>query len=353
MFMQAMYIWQDGTKPSQQLRSKVKIIYTDKDYLSLEDCPLWSFDGSSTGQASGGNSDLVLKPVALKLDPLYSQKNYLVLCEVFNADMKTPHETNHRYHLRQLMTPEVLKLKPWIGFEQEYTLFSTIPGEKSLPLGWPKQGEPRAQGPFYCGVGADEAYGRPLVDAHARACLDIGLMYAGNNAEVMPGQWEFQIGLRGVLTEDPEPLRVCDDLIFARWLLFRMGEEHNIAATLHPKPMKGNWNGAGKHTNFSTILTRDKQKGLKAIEEAVAKLAVKHHKHIQVYGAYLDERLTGEHETAKITDFTHGVADRGASIRIPLSVHLNGHGYFEDRRPGANANPYDVATALVETVCCT
>ena len=161
-----------------------------------------------------------------------------------------------------------------------------------------------------------------------------------------------QIGLRGVEGENPEPLRVCDDLIFARWLLFRMGEEHNIAATLHPKPMKGNWNGAGKHTNFSTVFTRDKQQGLKAIEEAIHKLGKYHNEHINVYGAYLDERLTGEHETAKITDFTYGVADRSASIRIPLAVHLNGYGYFEDRRPGANANPYEVASVLVKTVCC-
>lgn len=351
MFMQAMYIWQDGTQPSQQLRCKVKIIHKKEKTLTLADCPEWSFDGSSTGQASGTNSDLVLKPVALRVAPQGIGTDYLVLCEVFNADSTTPHETNHRYNLRQLITPDVSKLKPWIGFEQEYTLFSTMPGVKSLPLGWPKEGEPRAQGPFYCGVGADEAYGRPLVDAHARACLDIGLMYAGNNAEVMPGQWEFQIGLRGILDEEPEPLRVCDDLIFARWLLFRMGEEHNIAATLHPKPMKGNWNGAGKHTNFSTTLTRDKKNGLKAIEDAIKKLANKHEQHIQVYGAYLDERLTGDHETANITDFTYGVAHRGASIRIPLSVHLNGHGYFEDRRPGANANPYDVASALIDTVC--
>ena len=236
--------------------------------------------------------------------------------------------------------------KPWIGFEQEYTLF-----DGSTPLGWPDRGYPAPQGPFYCGVGADEVFGRPLVEEHTQACMDADLMIFGINAEVMPGQWEFQIGYRGIDSESADPLTVCDHLWIARWLLYRLGENYGISATLHPKPVKGDWNGAGKHTNFSTKAMRDPKTGITAINKAIEALSQRHQEHIAVYGHGLEERLTGKHETASIKTFNSGVSNRSASIRIPRAVALNGYGYFEDRRPGANANPYEVAAALVRTVC--
>jgi len=345
MISQATYIWIDGSEPSQTLRSKVKMLPHPKGEMTLKDFPEWGYDGSSTNQAQGRDSDLTLKPVCFVNDPLLGADNYLVLCEVMNAD-GSPHPTNHRAKLRAVMEKIGKKHDPWVGFEQEYTLFR---GQQ--PLGWPDRGYPAPQGPFYCGVGADEVFGRHIVEEHAAACIEAGLMIHGTNAEVMPGQWEFQIGYRGIENEIADPITTSDHLWLARWLLFRIGEDYDINARLHPKPVKGDWNGAGKHTNFSTKATRDPKTGMQAIQKAIKALEKNHAKHIKVYGADLELRLTGKHETAPIDKFSSGIADRGASVRIPRSVANKGYGYFEDRRPGANADPYEVSTVLIETVC--
>jgi glutamine synthetase len=342
---QATYIWIDGTSPTQTLRSKMRVVPHKNKTISLNEFPEWAFDGSSTYQASGHDSDLILKPVCFVKDPILGEDNYLVLCEVLNPDGSS-HPSNKRAKLTQVMANGGSQLDPWIGFEQEYTLFK---GQQ--PLGWPERGYPAPQGPFYCGVGSDEVFGRALVEKHAKACLDAGLMLYGTNAEVMPGQWEFQIGYRGMDTESADPVTVCDHLWLARWLLYRIGEEFDISAKLHPKPVKGDWNGAGKHTNISTKETRDPKTGMDAIHKAIKVLEARHKEHIAVYGADLELRLTGKHETANINQFLAGVGHRGASVRIPAPVAKKGYGYLEDRRPGANANPYEVAAILIETIC--
>jgi glutamine synthetase len=342
---QVTYIWIDGSSPTQNLRSKVKIVPHKKELVTLEDFPNWNFDGSSTYQAQGHDSDLTLKPIYFVPDPLTGNDDYLVLCEVLNPD-GTPHSSNKRAPLVKIMEHGGKEQDPWIGFEQEYTLFR---GQQ--PLGWPERGYPAPQGPFYCGVGADEVFGRELVEEHAQACLDAGLMLYGTNAEVMPGQWEFQLGYRGVEGESADPVTVSDQLWIGRWLLYRKGEEFDISAKLHPKPVKGDWNGAGKHTNFSTRAMRDPQTGMEAINKAIKALESRHKEHIAVYGHDLELRLTGKHETAPIHQFLAGVGHRGASVRIPRPVATLGYGYIEDRRPGANANPYEVAAKLVETIC--
>ncbi|MCB0327963.1 MAG: glutamine synthetase beta-grasp domain-containing protein [Bdellovibrionales bacterium] len=346
MIAMAEYIWIDGAKPTQKLRSKTKMveIKAPKDVV-LRDFPDWGFDGSSTYQAEGHSSDLMLKPVNFCKDPLRGEGNFLVLCEVFNSD-ETPHISNTRATLRRVLDLGAAKEESWFGFEQEYTLF-----QGRTPLGWPDGGYPAPQGPFYCGVGADEVFGRELVNEHAQACLDAGLMIYGINAEVMPGQWEYQIGYRGVETESADPLTTSDHNWMARWLLYRLGEEFNITATLHPKPIRGDWNGAGQHTNFSTKAMRSPETGKKTIDDAISKLQKKHAEHIAVYGAGLSERLTGLHETCAIDQFRSGPSDRGASIRIPLAVSRQGYGYLEDRRPGANADPYEIASRILKTIC--
>lgn len=339
------YIWIDGTSPTRKLRCKVKIMPTKSENMQLIDVPVWGFDGSSTYQADGHHSDLILQPVSMIKDPIAEGNDYLVLCEVFLPDGQ-PHPTNKRAWLREVMEKHGEGCAPWIGFEQEYTLF-----KGSRPLGWPEGGYPAPQGPFYCGIGADEVFGRQLVEAHTQACIDCGLMIAGTNAEVMPGQWEFQIGHRHLDAENPDPIKVSDHLWLARWLLYRLAENSKTTVTLDPKPVRGDWNGAGKHTNFSTAAMRQPKTGMIAIMEAIEKLSQRHKEHIAVYGHGLESRLTGLHETANISNFTHGIADRGASVRIPQHVATAGYGYLEDRRPGANADPYEVSAIMVETIC--
>ena len=329
----AEYIWIDGQKPTAKLRSKTKIIDSVK---ALGDLPEWGYDGSSTEQATGHFSDLLLRPVKMLPDPLHRDGDVLVLCEVLNPD-GTVHPSNTRAFLRQV-AEKYKEHECWFGIEQEYTLF-----EGNRPLGWPASGFPAPQGGYYCGVGADEVFGRDLVEAHADACMRAGIHIVGTNAEVMPAQWEFQVGAI------PAP-DIADELWLARWLLYRIGEEFGISATLYPKPVKGDWNGAGAHTNFSTKATRQPG-GIKVIEEAMKKLANRHDDHIKVYGAHNEERLTGQHETAPMHEFRFGISDRGASVRIPMATTKEGFGYFEDRRPAANMDPYQVCAKLIETVC--
>ncbi len=341
--VKADYIWLDGAQPTQQLRSKVKVVpYSGSVTLStFED---WGFDGSSTFQASGTDSDLTLHPVCFYPDPVRGDGSYLVMCEVLTPDNK-PHVSNSRSVLRQALESGGLAQDPWAGFEQEYTFF-----KDARPLGWPQQGFPEPQGPFYCSVGSTVAYGRDIVAEHLDLCLKAGLLIYGTNAEVMPGQWEFQIGYRGVAGEDASILKMADETWIARYLLKLIAERNGVQVSFDVKPVKGDWNGAGMHTNFSTKATRDPKTGMKAIETAIALLSKRHTEHIAKYGANNGDRLTGHHETCSIHEFRSGIANRGCSIRIPRTVAEKGYGYFEDRRPGANANPYDVAFMLVTSV---
>lgn len=345
----AEYIWLDGCYPVQGLRSKTRVVdvsaKSGEDFPKPEDFPSWSFDGSSTEQASGDDSDCLLEPVRVFHDPLRGEEHYLVFCEVNNPD-GSPHQSNRRATLRAVLAAAGSETDPWVGFEQEYTLYND-----GRPLGFPSNGFPGPQGPYYCGSGADRAFGRDLVEAHATACVAAGVQFYGLNAEVMPGQWEFQVGYRGIDGENGGALSMCDHLWVARWLLHRLGETQGVEVSFENKPVKGDWNGAGMHTNFSTSATRDPETGRRGIAEAIDRLAERHSTDINNYGDRLYERLTGQHETCDINTFKWGVAHRGASIRIPQPVELQGYGYLEDRRPGANADPYLVAASLVATVC--
>lgn len=341
----AEYIWLDGQQPTQGLRSKTRILgLPEHNDLQLHHFVSWSFDGSSTQQSSGHHSDVLLQPVCFCQDPLRGPGNYLVLCEVFCAD-GSPHPSNSRSMLREVLHQGATEEAPWFGFEQEYVLM-----QHGRPLGFPEHAMPPPQGPYYCSVGCDVAFGRPVVEAHMKACMEAGLMFYGVNAEVMPGQWEFQMGYRGVPDESGEALKVCDHMQFARWLMLRISEAHQVVVSWENKPMQGDWNGSGCHTNFSTRAMRDPQTGMRAVEQAVARLQHKHQEHVAGYGAGLAERLTGDHETCSMQEFVSGVGHRGASVRIPQQVFDQGWGYLEDRRPGANCDPYWVAARILATL---
>jgi glutamine synthetase len=326
------YIWLDGYKPTQSLRSKTMV---RSDFGgTLEECPNWVFDGSSTEQAPGGASDCILKPVMIIPDP-DKANGYLVMCEVLNAD-GTPHESNGRATIDEGDDDTDF----WFGFEQEYFLWDP---ETNLPPGFPPGGYPPPQGPYYCSVGAKNAYCRNMVDEHLDICLEAGLNVEGINAEVAAGQWEYQIFAKGAK-------RAGDEIWLSRYLLERTGEKYGLSINWHPKPLGDtDWNGSGMHANFSNEEMRTSGK-----EETFTKICEEFGKnierHISVYGADNHHRLTGKHETQSIEQFSYGVSDRGASIRIPVSTMEDGWiGRLEDRRPASNADPYKVAAAIVKT----
>ena len=290
------YIWLDGYKPTANLRSKTKIL--DDFSGKLEDVPMWGFDGSSTRQAETGSSDCLLKPVAIYPDP-DRNNGFLVMTEVLNAD-GTPHESNGR------ATIDDDDSDFWFGFEQEYFLWDT---ETNLPIGFPKDQTP--QGQFYCSAGAKNSFGREMVEEHLDMCLEAGINVEGINGEVAAGQWEFQTFAKGAKLAG-------DEMWIARYLLERIGERYGLAVEYHPKPLGDtDWNGSGMHANFSntTLRTCGSKETYEKICEAFRGVVKEH---IDVYGADNDKRLTGAHETQSINEFSYGVSDRGASIRIPI-----------------------------------
>lgn len=328
-YYKAEYIWLDGTKPTALMRSKTKILEKG------EEPPRWGFDGSSTNQAQGSASDCVLEPVFCVNDPIRGGANKLVLCEVYDTDMN-PHSTNTRAQCREV-ADRFADQQCLFGLEQEYTFMN----DQGHPLGFPSNGYPAPQGPYYCGVGGSQIFGREIVEKHLDACLEAGLKISGINAEVMPGQWEFQVGPLG-------PIEVSDHLVVARWLLCRMAEEYNCDATFDAKPARGDWNGAGCHSNFSTRAMRENYDACVAACEALGENFLEH---VKNYGHGIEDRLTGHHETQRWDTFSYGVSDRGASIRIPWQVARAKKGYIEDRRPNANVDPYIVTKLITDTVC--
>ena len=321
------YIWLDGYTPEPNIRSKTKI-YNSESEPKLEDLPIWSFDGSSTKQAEGNYSDCMLKPVKMIKDP-QRKSAYLVLCEVLNPDL-TPHCSNHRSQLKD--NPNM-----WVGFEQEYFIY-----EGDLPLGHTKGGM-KPQGEYYCGIGNGNVSGRNIVEHHLDVCLSAGLNITGINAEVVLGQWEYQVMGKGTY-------EACDQLILCRFLLERLAETYKVKIELHPKPLDGDWNGSGLHTNFSTKYMREVG-GKPYFDMLFIAMEQNHSKHIENYGSDNQMRLTGKHETQSIDKFSWGISDRGSSIRVPQATVNNGwKGYVEDRRPASNGDPYRIMKVISESV---
>tara|TARA_B110000285_G_scaffold91234_1_gene104532 strand:- start:16576 stop:17712 length:1137 start_codon:yes stop_codon:yes gene_type:complete len=335
------YIWLDGYSPEPNLRSKVKVVDAKLHEVkgkklhgvSLNDCPQWGFDGSSTKQAEGNFSDCTLNPVRLYPNPLNKGMldSYLVFCEVLNPD-GLPHDSNTRALLGGDDETDL-----WFGFEQEYTIM-----KEGKPIGFPKDGFPEPQGKYYCGVGNGQVNGRLFVEQHMENCIMAGIEITGINAEVMLGQWEYQVLGKG-------KLKSGDDLWVSRYILNQMSEDYGFNIEYHPKPVTGDWNGSGLHCNFSN--TKMREEGGKQYFDAIFKtFESRHIEHIKCYGSSNDMRLTGEHETQSIHKFSWGVSDRGASIRVPISTEKEWKGYVEDRRPASNADPYRIINIINESI---
>ena len=336
------YIWIDA---DNNLRSKSRV-FNQKN--SINSLPIWNFDGSSTGQAPGIDSEVYLNPVKIYVDPFSYRNNdkednydFLVLCETINDDLKTPHSTNMRNQLYELSKLDnVITQIPWFGFELEFFMMNRY---TNLPLGFNKEGGIPEQGKFYCGNGADSCFGRNIMNEFYDSCLKSGVNIVGINAEVACGQWEYQIF--------GDTLNATDDAWMSKYILNRVAEYNDVVISWHPKPIEGDCNGSGMHTNFSTVKMRE-DGGLEEIINTMPKLELSHKEHLEVYGKDNDKRLTGEHETASIDTFTWGYGDRGSSIRIGKMTQLEKKGYFEDRRPASSSDVYLVAHRLIKTICC-
>lgn len=334
------YVWLDGYE-QQNLRSKIKVMKSkelswidkDKGIADVTSLPMWNFDGSSTKQAKGSDSECLLQPVRVYKSREWN--TWLVLCEVLNPD-KTPHKTNKRAELRELLKNTKNK-KFWWGFEQEYFITKDF-----KPLGFPIGGYPKPQGLYYCGVGSNQVVGRKFVLEHLDCCLEIGITLTGVNAEVAVGQWEYQCFAK-------DTLKAADDLWISRYMMYEIAEKYGYDIDISPKPIMGDWNGSGCHTNFSFKQMR-KNWSEEKMKNLMEKFSSRHSEHITGYGIGNEKRLTGLHETQHIEKFTCGVGDRGASVRIPTAVKQNNwNGYIEDRRPASNCDPYVVCKLIVET----
>lgn len=325
------YIWLDGIG---NFRSKVKV--TDKLIKSVDDVPLWNYDGSSTYQSESKDSEIILRPILLTKNPFFGETNAsFVLCETMtnNGD---PIDT--RRDALNLFNKH-LELKPKFGIEQEFFLINP---ETNKPIGFPEVGLPEEQGKYYCSVGYDRCFKRNFLDEALEILLEIGVPLTGYNMEVCPGQMELQVCADGILA--------ADYLMLTRYVLNRLGEKHKVLIEFGSKPVKGDWNGSGCHVNFSTTETM-KHNNYEIILEYIEKLKLNHKKHIEIYGNDNSERLTGKHETSDMNTFTYGVGNRNVSIRIPNETFKNQCGYIEDRRPSSSCDPYLVTGQIFETCC--
>lgn len=333
----ATYIWLGGS--GNDIRAKTKILPSAP--KSVEDLPKWNYDGSSTNQADTMSSEIDLVPRFMCRDPFRRGTAVLVLCDTYNPD-GTPATANFRHLAEKVFNSEKVKAQDtWFGIEQEYIVYKVESANFKYPIGFGRNGFNAPQGMYYCGIGAGFVYGRSIAEDHMRCCLYAGLEMSGLNAEVFPGQWEYQVGVcKGI--------GIGDQLWMSRYILQRVCEEKGLFAEFEPKPVKGDWNGSGCHTNYSTNNTRDPSTGWDSLLKYCDYLKDHHKSSMELYGTGNEMRMTGLHETAKFDEFSLGIGARGCSVRIGNDAKKNGCGYMEDRRPSSNIDPYLSCAALAD-----
>jgi len=327
--VQATYVWIDGS--GQSLRSRSRTL--DYKPTKLEDIPKWNFKSRPCSLALDDyDSDTYLYPVRMYPCPFSQGENILVLCETYDY-AKKPTLSNVRKTCIEVMQ-KTEDHQPWFGFEQQYTFLDL---HERHPLGWPLKGFPGPQGPYYCGVGSGKIYGRDIVEAHYRSCLYAGISIFGINAQVLPSQWEFQVG-------PVEGITVADDLWMAKYILERVAEDFGVIVSFNPKPV-GNLIDASAHCLFSSKSMRETG-GIKHIEEAVVKLRHTEDNNMKIHPMKLDSKHQRVELVRKNTSHLGDCIE--SSIRIPWFVIDLGFGYLEDRRPLSNCDPYSVIKNLVE-----
>ena len=361
-FVCAEYLWVSGKDTHHDLRSKVRTLPSstfaaipDSEFKKFDDrhtidrlanmFPMWSFDGSSTDQAlcckgKGENTEIYIQPRRVWPHPFPFKHNgveirtFLVLSECFFPELPLRPTGDNTRHIACGVFDKMLETKPWFAMEQEYVIMDP---KTKRPFNWPENGFPSPQGPYYCSNGA-AAWGRHIAEEHLAACVYMGVRISGLNAEVLPSQWEYQVG-------PSTGIEAGDHAVAARWLLIRVAAQHGLDIAFESKPVRGDWNGSGMHTNYSTEEMR-KAGGIAAIHAAIAKIDPNHPRDVLLYGDDNKVRLTGLHETSSMTKFTSGVGTRNTSCRIPVQCAADGCGYLEDRRPSASADPYLVTATL-------
>jgi glutamine synthetase len=342
------YLWLDA---KHHTRSKMRTLYLSHDEaadISLDDpasalrvIPRWEFDGGATGQATAGGRECVLEPVhairhPFPLRPL-SIPTWLVMCELRIGSGRI-HPTDTRAMTRHSFenSAVIRDQRALFSAEQEFFFFDKA---TKAPHGWTiKSTLPRDE--YYCGVNRSLKVEREIINELYEKCLACDIPICEASQEVSPAQWKYRIG--------PAPAPLIGDLLyFAKFILFRLCERHDLYPAFNPKPIKGDWNGSGCHFTISTRHTRHSVKdpadssrfscGSARIREITDKMSDNHEDFMRSTGSKNIERLTGTHNTSNFRTFSIGINTKSASVAIDSS----GRG-LEDRRPGANVDYYTI-----------
>ena len=323
------YVWLDS---NNKFCSKIRV-------FDILQSPVWNYDGSSTGQATTESSEITLFPVEWfkhpLMEPIEGFTIYLIICATYDIN-NNPLPNNH-FHLANEyfnINPDEV---PWFGLEQEYFFF-----KNNNILGMKPTLDIIKNKLYYCNTINQPILGEKVALEHMNACLKAGIIISGINAEVVCGQWEFQVG-------PCTGIQAGNHMMAARFLLEKIAIKEGLEIDYHPKPIS-RMNGSGCHVNFSTKKMRE-DNGYEIILNAIQKLELNHENMMKDYGEYNNMRMTGKHETASYNKFTWGVGTRNTSVRIGNDTFKNKKGYFEDRRPASNIDPY-LVTSLIYKTCC-